>query len=469
MEQPPPTTLHTYSSSGFVVSAPSTPTIELHSARQPLPPIPTEINPATDVLLQLEAAGVSILDDDPPLATPTSSLLFNRTSPISTVSPHGVTPTIIAASSPSHITDEEKPFALIDRRDSSEFLDSDCKAGAPIACASPDPTPKMKTEIDDSDSYRKSAYECDECGRRYKLAGSFRAHCRFHDGSSPFWCKICPQAHTTRARLELHMNAHDGRRPYKCSFCNFACTRRSNLVEHERTHAANTRADLVHACADCQQRFETPAALTRHRSYSRRCVRQSRHNPIGVRQAASDDSTSNLSRPNPESTGGDTNATANPSKAGEMSHRVQRRVKSEHAAASCIATTNRIEKQPDSATRSPTQLRSESPTATTAKRFDGPTTTAATTVKRPGRWPLKFSEKHVQPVAEPPPKRSTGFECQQCGQRFARSDQLNFHFRRHTGRHPYWCFICAVPMRRPELLAHNKQMHAGKRSFRCAK
>ncbi|CAG4939118.1 unnamed protein product [Parnassius apollo] len=59
-------------------------------------------------------------------------------------------------------------------------------------------------------------------------------------------------------------------------------------------------------------------------------------------------------------------------------------------------------------------------------------------------------------------------KCQDCGQRFTQSTQLNVHRRSHTGDRPYPCRICDRPFSHSNALMLHIRRHTGEKPFTCA-
>ncbi|XP_068618828.1 zinc finger protein draculin-like isoform X2 [Battus philenor] len=59
-------------------------------------------------------------------------------------------------------------------------------------------------------------------------------------------------------------------------------------------------------------------------------------------------------------------------------------------------------------------------------------------------------------------------KCEDCGQRFTQSTQLNVHRRSHTGDRPYPCRICGRPFTHSNALMLHIRRHTGEKPFKCA-
>lgn len=64
--------------------------------------------------------------------------------------------------------------------------------------------------------------------------------------------------------------------------------------------------------------------------------------------------------------------------------------------------------------------------------------------------------------------RTKQFECQICGQLFARKDSLSIHTQKqHTGDFPYECKYCPKKFSKSYSLKTHVRSHAGHRPFQC--
>lgn len=57
---------------------------------------------------------------------------------------------------------------------------------------------------------------CDVCGDAFKSAETLKCHMRRHNGDRPYPCKLCPRAFTTSNSLMIHQRTHTNEKPYEC-------------------------------------------------------------------------------------------------------------------------------------------------------------------------------------------------------------------------------------------------------------
>ncbi|KAF7235237.1 hypothetical protein EYD10_17922 [Varanus komodoensis] len=70
-----------------------------------------------------------------------------------------------------------------------------------------------------------------------------------------------------------------------------------------------------------------------------------------------------------------------------------------------------------------------------------------------------------------PPRNSTGekaYKCLDCGKKFIRSSDLNFHQRFHSGEDPCRCLVCGKSFRQSQYLKLHLRIHTGEKPYKCS-
>ncbi|XP_004629063.2 replication initiator 1 isoform X1 [Octodon degus] len=104
-------------------------------------------------------------------------------------------------------------------------------------------------------------FACEECGRRFSQGSHLAAHRRDHAPERPFVCPDCGKAFRHKPYLAAHRRIHTGEKPYVCPECGKAFSQKSNLVSHRRIHTG----ERPYACPDCDRSFSQKSNLITHR------------------------------------------------------------------------------------------------------------------------------------------------------------------------------------------------------------
>lgn len=105
-------------------------------------------------------------------------------------------------------------------------------------------------------------FECDHCGKKYKLKEDLRFHIGVHD-ESQHMCDICGRFYPTPRILSQHRRVkHVNIYNFRCSVCGFKFVSQQNLDTHtlEMHNPENP-----HKCDECGQQFQRRYYLSRHK------------------------------------------------------------------------------------------------------------------------------------------------------------------------------------------------------------
>uniref|UniRef100_A0A8D0GLH9 C2H2-type domain-containing protein n=1 Tax=Sphenodon punctatus TaxID=8508 RepID=A0A8D0GLH9_SPHPU len=79
-------------------------------------------------------------------------------------------------------------------------------------------------------------YQCEECGKRFRLILLLQIHQRVHALEKHFPCTACKKRFPTAERLETHWRIHTGEKPHQCAECGRRFMWKRHLSIHARGH-----------------------------------------------------------------------------------------------------------------------------------------------------------------------------------------------------------------------------------------
>ncbi|XP_078514829.1 uncharacterized protein LOC144773579 isoform X4 [Lissotriton helveticus] len=91
----------------------------------------------------------------------------------------------------------------------------------------------------DKTSDSKKLFQCDECGKSFKLNESLVLHQkRSHTGEKPYNCPKCDMSFIRRHEFRTHYQLHRAERPYRCVPCGKSFKGRMYFLRHQKVHAS---------------------------------------------------------------------------------------------------------------------------------------------------------------------------------------------------------------------------------------
>ncbi|KAJ8675113.1 hypothetical protein QAD02_010899 [Eretmocerus hayati] len=104
-------------------------------------------------------------------------------------------------------------------------------------------------------------YECEECGKKYKIKGDLTNHIRFQHREQPIICDVCGKTCGNSNSLYVHQKFAHYKAEFECPVCHRRMVSQANLDEHIlKQH--ETREDAV--CDECGKTFPKQSRLKIH-------------------------------------------------------------------------------------------------------------------------------------------------------------------------------------------------------------
>lgn len=139
---------------------------------------------------------------------------------------------------PSTLSSEEKPLIKLDSH--KRELKPDYNSENKDAC--------------------ENKYQCEKCGRVFKMKSGLDNHLITHSGTKRYECKLCPKRFCRAENLAVHTLTHSGIKPYICEVCGRLSTRRQDLIRHMKIHS--DKKD--YACPQCNRSFKRSSDVSSH-------------------------------------------------------------------------------------------------------------------------------------------------------------------------------------------------------------
>ena len=104
-------------------------------------------------------------------------------------------------------------------------------------------------------------FQCEICGKCFKVNYAFRLHMRIHTGEQAFKCEFCDKCFTQKVTLKTHMAIHTDNRPYSCDLCGKSFKQTKDVKKHKE--GVHTK-ERPFSCTLCDNTYKQKFRLTEH-------------------------------------------------------------------------------------------------------------------------------------------------------------------------------------------------------------
>ncbi|XP_051034573.1 zinc finger protein 75D [Phodopus roborovskii] len=107
---------------------------------------------------------------------------------------------------------------------------------------------------------KEKPFSCQQCDRHFRWSSDLKIHCLAHQGIKLHKCSWCQKSFVHSTNLHIHARIHTGEKPFKCLECGRAFTQKCHLIKHQIVHTG----EQPYTCSLCERKFNRQSSLVRH-------------------------------------------------------------------------------------------------------------------------------------------------------------------------------------------------------------